>query len=88
MSFRCEACRQAQAPLVKPVLLPVEFRPKAYRDGMELGYEIAREARLCSSCASDIKPTVDGVLSKKLPDGELEVALVALRAVGRKELGV
>lgn len=91
MSFRCEACRQAQPPRAKPDLLPVEFRPKEYRNtsaDLIPGYEVAREVKLCASCAEDIRPTVDQVVDRRAGGDELQIMMTALKAVGRKELGV
>lgn len=48
MSFRCDACQEAQEPRTKPSLLVAERRDREY--SVTRGWEIVREEKLCPTC--------------------------------------
>jgi len=52
MSFRCDACSEAQAPGVKPHPIVADRREKEYMvsGGKVLGWEIGKEEKICPSC--------------------------------------
>lgn len=52
MSFRCDACHEAQDPRVKPISIVARRRDKEYMvsGGKVLGWEVEREEYVCASC--------------------------------------
>jgi len=59
MSFRCDACQEAQTPRSKPFVVVAEKREKEYLvDGSKVvGWEVAREVKVCEPCYRDSQAT-------------------------------
>ena len=68
MSFKCEQCRQSQPTRSHPITVVTERREKIYppqehkrKDGKwwtspgGVGWEIAREMRVCKACAAEMQ---------------------------------
>ena len=50
MSFRCEACNKAQKSGATPKVFVAERRHRRYGSSETVGFEIAKELKLCESC--------------------------------------
>jgi len=62
MSFRCDFCREPQAPGVTPIVLVTKVRNKGGSDTGWKGTDIAEEKRICASCHNpEFKPEILGM---------------------------